>query len=168
MLKNRAVIRSSRPHDAQAIAELGLVAFGRPKEAEMALKLIAGEPRTISLVAECNRRVVGHVLLSEVGAPVPSMALAPLSVHPDFREMQIGTSLVREAIARARKAGFKAVFVLGDNGYYERFGFSSPKADAFDVPWQGNHYMALELAEDALAGLGGPIVYPPQFMGSDY
>lgn len=167
MLCNRLTIRRSTDADAAAIAIAVTNAFGRPQEAELALSLIDAPDRTISLVADCNGRIVGHVLLTEIGAPARAVALAPLAVEPEFREMQIGVALVREALAQASGAGYEAAFVLGRNAYYERFGFDSRLADRFDVAWQGAHFMALELAPGALAGKSGTLVYPQAFFDGD-
>lgn len=163
MLCNRLTIRHATEADAAAIAVVVASAFGRPQEADLALKLIAAPQHTISLVADCNGRIVGHVLLTQIEAPARAVALAPLAVEPEFREMQIGVALVREGLAQAASAGYEAAFVLGRNAYYERFGFKSPLADSFDVPWQGAHFMALELTPGALAGKSGALIYPDAF-----
>jgi putative acetyltransferase len=159
-------IRPSGPADETAIAVVQTEAFGRPYEARLALSLIHAPETTISLVAQCEGRIVGHILLSAIAAPVEAMALAPLAVLPEFREMQVGTALVRAAIERAREIGTQAIFVLGDNLYYERFGFSSTLADPFEVGWQGRNFMALELAEGCLAGKHGKLAYPEAFFNN--
>ncbi|MFZ1815015.1 MAG: N-acetyltransferase [Rhizobiaceae bacterium] len=163
MLCSRLIIRESHAGDSDAIALIERDAFGRDAEAEMALALIASPPHTISLVAECNGRIIGHVLTTEIRAPVRAAAIAPLAVLPEFREMQVGSQLIREAIHRSRSEGFEALFVLGDNAYYERFGFNSHMADPFDIDWQGPNFMALELRDGALSGNGGRLEYPQQF-----
>ncbi|MCG6859495.1 MAG: N-acetyltransferase [Salaquimonas sp.] len=163
MFCNSLALRPSAPSDATALDELVREAFGRPEEARLTLDLIAAPDWTLSLVAERKGRLIGQVLLSEIGAPVKAAALAPLSVQAGYRELQIGTRLVREAIEAARKAGFDAIFVLGDNLYYERFGFSSAKADPFRIEWQGSHFMVLELKPGALKGKRGKLVYPSAF-----
>ena len=163
MFCNSIVLRPSTPSDDTALAELVSGAFGRPDEADLALSLIASPDWTLSLVAECKGRLVGQVLLSEIGAPVKAVALAPLSVLADYRELQVGSRLVRSAIEQARNAGYEAMFVLGDTLYYERFGFSSPLADPFRIGWQGPHFMALELKPGALKGKRGKLAYPAAF-----
>jgi putative acetyltransferase len=159
-------IRPSGPADETAIAVVQTEAFGRPYEARLALSLIHAPETTISIVAQCEGKIVGHILLSPVAAPVPSMALAPLAVLPEYREMQVGTALVRAALERAREMGTQAVFVLGDNLYYGRFGFSSELADPFEVGWQGRNFMALELEEGCLAGKHGRLEYPEAFFNT--
>ncbi|MCB1451198.1 MAG: N-acetyltransferase [Nitratireductor sp.] len=163
MLCKKLTIRESADDDASAIVTVQSEAFGRKDEADLSLQLISAPPHTISLVAECNGDIAGHVLLTEIGAPVRAMALAPLAVLPKFREMQVGSILVKAAIEKAKAAGYEAIFVLGDNAYYERFGFVSNKADPFDIKWQGPHFMALELHEGALGGKSGKLHYPEAF-----
>jgi putative acetyltransferase len=168
VLCRRITIRPGSPQDAEAIAILHETAFGRDDEARLAIALIEDSAPTISLVAECEGQIAGHVLFSALDAPVPCIALAPLAVAPQYREMQVGSTLVREGLRMAAEQGYRAAFVLGDNAYYERFGFRSHLADPFDAPWQGRHFMAMELQDGALAGQGGELRYPPQFYGSDY
>lgn len=166
MLCRDVVIRPSTKKDQSAIGKLLEIAFGRYSEARLALNLLDSPEQTISLVAQSDRLVVGHVLLTAIDGPCRAMALAPLAVLPDFREMQVGSTLVREAIARARKADFQAIFVLGDNFYYERFGFLSELADPFEVGWQGQNFMALELDEGCLKGKSGKLAYPQAFFNA--
>jgi putative acetyltransferase len=163
MLCDRLTIRPSTESDEPAIFAVESEAFGRDSEARMALALIASPQQTLSLVARCDDSVIGHVLLTEIGAPVRALALAPLAVTDKYREMQVGSRLVADALELARKAGYEAVFVLGDNLYYERFGFCSARADPFDVEWQGPHFMALELVPGALKGKKGKLTYPAAF-----
>ena len=164
MLCDRLTIRPSRPEDQSAILSVERKAFGRGQEARLVDQLIPAPPETISLVAECDGRIIGHILLTEIGAPVKAMALAPLAVLTEYREMLVGSALVREAIETARARRYDAIFVLGDVLYYERFGFSGKLADPFSVRWQGRHFMALELKEGVLKGRRGKLDYPEAFL----
>lgn len=164
MFCDRLKIEPSSEADLAAIFDVEREAFDREAEARLALALIAAPVPTISLVARGGRGVIGHVLMTEITAPVRAMALAPLAVARKYREMQVGSRLVAEAIRCAGSSGYEAVFVLGDNLYYERFGFRSGLADSFDVEWQGPHFMALELAPGALRGRRGKLTYPPEFL----
>lgn len=167
MYCDNLVIRETAGNDEAAIRAVHASAFGREAEAKLAVQLIAGPVPTLSLIAERENVPVGHVLLSEIGAPVRAAALAPLAVMPRYRELQIGTRLVRGAMDRARRKGYQALFVLGHPGYYERFGFSSQLALPFETPWNGPHFMALELQSGALAGRKGQLEYPDVFMAAD-
>lgn len=163
MLCQQVAIRTARKSDSEAISHIHRTSFEQDGEADLVAALVACPARTVSLVADCSGRLVGHLLLSELRAPLKAVALAPMAVLPDYREMQIGTALVNEAIRRAQKQRYEAMFVLGYNGYYERFGFTPEAADHFQVEWQGPHFMALELAEGALRGKKGPLIYPDPF-----
>jgi len=150
--------------DGPAIRKVETEAFGRKAEANLVDQLIPAPQHTISLVAECDGRIIGHLLLTEITAAVRAMALAPLAVVPEFREMQVGSELVRTGITLCRASGYDVIFVLGDVLYYERFGFSSRLADPFDVKWQGRTFMALELRDNVLKGKKGPLNYPEPFL----
>ncbi|MGB7287932.1 MAG: N-acetyltransferase [Salaquimonas sp.] len=163
MLCNKITIRSSVEADAKMIRKVERKAFGRKSEANLVDMLIPAPEFTISLVAECDGEIIGHVLMTEIRAPAKSLALAPLAVVSKYREMQVGSELVRSALKIAKEVGFEAVFVLGDLGYYERFGFSSQLADPFEVEWQGKQFMALELKDGALRNKKGPLNYPEPF-----
>ncbi|WP_158285651.1 GNAT family N-acetyltransferase [Pseudohoeflea suaedae] len=160
---SQITFRDSAPEEDAAIRELEARAFGREEEADLALDLMAGPVETLSLVAVREGRLVGHLLFSRIEGPERCLALAPLAVDPDFREMYVGTELVRHGLKRAREAGWKSVFVLGEPNYYGRFGFRSELADPAVVEWQGPFLLAMELEPDALAGWSGPLVYPEPF-----
>jgi len=163
MLCQRLVLRASKPADQQAINDVETSAYGRKNEANLVDRLLPAPAQTISIVADCDDQVIGHILLTEIEAPVKSLALAPLAVVPQFREMQVGTQLVRAGLKAAEQAGFQVVFALGDVAYYERFGFSAGLADPFKVNWQGKRFMALELVAGALKGKSGKLLYPEAF-----
>lgn len=163
MISTRAVIRESLPGDRLAIRRVEELAFGRPGEANLSEQLIGAAVDTLSLVAEVDAGIVGHVLLSRIEGPDRALALAPLAIEPDFQEMQIGTQLVRQALDLARARGWRSVFVLGHPDYYCRFGFKSKLADGAQTEWQGSRFLALELVDGALAGWTGPLHYPEPF-----
>lgn len=95
--------------------------------AKLALDLLGaqGEPRAISLVAEGDGRVVGHIAHSPVTADdAPEWLgciLAPLAVLPGWRKAGIGSALVEHGIGRLPEGAVDRVFVYGDPAYYGRF-----------------------------------------------
>ena len=105
--------------------------------------------------------IIGHVLLSPMRAAFRALGLAPLSVAPDRQAGGVGSALARAAIERARQEGWAAVFVLGENAYYERFGFHADLAARFSSPYAGPHFMALALRPDLPAS--GEVNYAPTF-----
>lgn len=158
MLCNKLTIRKSKVSELTEIK-----AFDRVNEAKLVEALTNSNEKCYSYVAICDGNIVGHVFLTEIKASVKAVALAPLAVLPKYRELQIGTQLVRHAINAAKKNKYEAMFVLGDVAYYERFGFSGILADPFKIKWQSKNFMALELKENALKKKAGELVYPPAF-----
>jgi len=164
MIITRTVFRPAEDADLPKIRAVEERAFGRAAEANLSAALIAAPVETISIVADKDGAILGHVLLSRLEGVERALALAPLSVDPDWQEMQLGTQLVRTALSLARAAGWKSVFVLGAPDYYRRFGFRAELAAPADVPWRGPHFLALELEKGALSGWSGPLVYAPPFL----
>ncbi|MBS7541954.1 GNAT family N-acetyltransferase [Ancylobacter oerskovii] len=156
------IVRDERPDEAAAIHALLRDAFDGPDEADLVNRLRDAGDATFSLVAEEDGEIVGHVLLSPIAAAFPALALAPLAVGPDYRAHGIGGALVRAAIGRAEAMGWRAVFVLGDPGYYGRFGFSVATAAGFASPYAGPHFMALALG-GALPATAGTLRHAPAF-----
>ncbi len=144
-------IRAECAGDQQAVHKLTEDAFGQPDEARLIGMLRADGDVALSLVAEADGVLLGHVLFSPMAAPVPVLALAPLSVVSHHQKQGIGALLVRKGLEMARHAGWQAVFVLGEPGYYTRFGFTTQAAEGFENPFAGPHFMALELHQSALS-----------------
>jgi putative acetyltransferase len=133
--------------DRAAIRDVICAAFGRSAEAELVDRLRADGDGVISLVAVDHDRTVGHLMLSKMKAAIKALALAPVSVRSDRQRSGIGSSLVREALRRARIGGWDAVFVLGDPRFYRRFGFDPDLATGFTSPYAGPHFMVLPVQD---------------------
>lgn len=156
------IVRAERPSDVESIRAVVAAAFGQPDEARLVDRLRADGDAVMSLVAEEDGRLVGHVLLSRLEAPFPALALAPVAVVPDRQRGSVGTALVRAAIERATSDGWKAIFVLGDAAYYGRFGFDAAKAAGVTSPYAGAHFMALPLG-GPLPVASGDVRHAPAF-----
>ena len=115
----------------------------------------------ISLVAQHETNIVGHVLFSRLGAPMRALALSPLGVHPEFQRAGIGSTLIRKGLERARHDGWQAVFVLGPPAYYGRFGFNAAAAQGYTSPYYGWPFMALLF--DEKVSRAGEITFPDAF-----
>jgi putative acetyltransferase len=155
-------IRAERAGDQQAVHRLTEDAFGQPDEARLIGMLRADGDVALSLVAEEGGVLLGHVLFSPMTALVPVLGLAPLSVAPHCRKQGIAEALVRKGLEMAQQSGWQAVFVLGDPGYYTRFGFTTEAAEGFANPYAGPHFMALELNPGALS-TSFAVGYAPAF-----
>lgn len=148
------IIRDENLQDWKAVYQVVSAAFGQLAEAELVEELRRAGDSVVSLVAEEGGQIVGHVLLSKMSAPFPSLALAPVSVVPARQRRGIGSALIRKAIDRARGEGWAAIFVLGDPKYYERFDFDREAAADFTSPYAGPHFMVLKLARSLSATTG--------------
>ncbi len=160
-------IRDETPDDAGAVRKVIVTAFGQTAEADLVEALRESGDAVISLVAEEDGEMVGHILFSKLQAPDRCLALAPLSVTPSRQKQGIGTQLIQEGLARAARDGWRAVFVLGEPAYYTRFGFSTAAADKFETVYPKSYFMALELKRHALTERGGAVFYPPAFAAFD-
>lgn len=159
----RLTYRQSAPADLSAIGSVEAASYGGAHGHGLSEALVTSPVDTLSFVAAHENDIIGHVLLTRIDGPARAMALAPLAVLPSWRDMQIGTGLVRHALARARDAGWQVVFVYGQPDFYGRFGFKSHLADGAEVDWQGPRFLALELKKGALAGWNGPLDYPQAY-----
>ncbi|WP_152048020.1 GNAT family N-acetyltransferase [Aureimonas psammosilenae] len=109
-----------------------------------------------------NGTLVGTVRLWSVAAgddDRPALLLGPLAVAKGSEGLGLGTRLMRRAIAEAAWRGHRAVLLVGDPDYYERFGFSAAKASglAMPGPFERHRMLGLELADNTLKGASGMI-----------
>lgn len=106
----------------------------------------------LALVAEEDGKIVGHIMFTKAHVgQTEVLALAPLSVLPEYQQKGIGSALIREGHNKARTLGYGYSVVLGSADYYPRFGYL-PAADfgilsPFDVPKE--NFMACKLKETA-------------------
>ncbi len=156
-------IREERAIDAAAREALLDLAFGAGRFAKTSERLRENRRPAdgLALVAVERGRLVGTVRLWHVtaGPGRPVLLLGPLAVHPDYRCRGIGTALMRRAVARARMLGHRVILLVGDAGYYGRFGFSAAQTGALWMPgrYEPERLLALELRPDALSGARGMI-----------
>lgn len=86
----------------------------------------------VELAARQDGKVVGHVALGKMSAPLRALGLAPVAVAESHRRRGIAATLIRAAAG-----GWQAVFVLGDPAHYGRFGFAAASAEPFESPTRG-------------------------------
>ena len=82
----------------------------------------------LSLVAEYKNKLVGHILLTKIiikntTETFESLALAPVSVTPEFQHRGIGKSLILESHTIAKKLGYNSIVLIGHENYYPKFGY---------------------------------------------
>ncbi|WP_288788800.1 N-acetyltransferase [uncultured Elizabethkingia sp.] len=125
----------------------------------------------LSIVAEINQKIAGHILLTKIkvvnkeNKEFDSLALAPVSVLPEYQGKGLGGKLIETAHKKAKELGFGSVILLGHENYYPRFGYEIAKKYGiklpFDVP--DENCMAIELIKGSLKGVEGTVVYPNAF-----
>ena len=164
------VIRKEDANDWQAVFDLNVHAFGQKNESKLieALRISDVFVPELSLVAEKDGKIVGHILFSKikiVGNNIhDSLALAPVAVNPDSQKQGIGSMLVEAGLKKAAELGFDSVVVLGHKQYYPRFGFRP--ASEWNIITEYNlpeSTFALELKAGALKGVSGKAEYPKEF-----
>ena len=127
----KIVIRSERDADASAIAEVTAAAFDTLEISNHTEQFIIEALRdsgalTVSLVAELDSRVVGHVAFSPVGISDGTQnwyGLGPVSVLPELQRQGVGKALIREGLSRLKEMGAGGCCLVGHPEYYVKFGF---------------------------------------------
>ena len=163
------IVRNEYYDDLEQIRFVNEQAFGQTAEADLVDRLRDSEQVVLSLVAEADRKVVGHILFSPVsikGADIRLAALGPMAVLPVHQRHGIGTLLVREGLEMVQSLGYQAVVVVGHPRFYHRFGFKPAGECGLtlsrrDVPPEA--FMALELQPGGLENAHGTICYADEF-----
>lgn len=157
------LLREEEERDRAAVHAVNTAAFGRPAEADLVDALRQQVRPIVSLVAEEDQAIVGHILFSPVVLPDHSdlkiMGLAPMAVMPGNQRGGIGSALVRAGLERCKELGFGAVVVLGHPEYYPRFGFSPASRFGigceYEVPDEA--FMLVELEPGYLRDVRGTV-----------
>lgn len=155
-------IRPEAPEDQDAIRTVHRRAFRGEGEARLVDDLRRDGDAAISLVAETEGEIVGHILFSRLQAPLRALALAPLAVLPEEQGHGIGSALIRAGFDQAAAENWEAVFVLGAPEFYGRFGFTADAAKGFISAYSGPHFMAISL-DSKSAATTGVLKYPAAF-----
>ncbi len=138
-------IRDAESTDRGSIRRLCRAAFPegeREVVAKLAVDLLADEstPCVISLVAEAEGTVVGHVAFSPVSdkndGSLLGYLLAPLAVSPQYQKQGVGSGLIERGMQQLSQMGVEMLLVYGDPAYYGRFGFSEEAAERYLPPYE--------------------------------
>lgn len=163
-------IRDEAAEDVEAVRRVNDAAFGREGEGRLVDELRRQGAAVVSLVAEVDGQVVGHILFSPVTIEGASRAegclgLAPMAVLPEHQRHGIGGRLIRAGLDRCREAGAALVVVLGHPEYYPRFGFvpAPPLGVTCEYPVPDEVFMLQEMEPGALEGRRGLARYHPAF-----
>lgn len=164
------LIRHEIPEDIPLIYAVIEQTFKRDAEARLADKLRQACVDHLSLVADDNGTIVGHIMFTPVliknDKEVRGMGLAPMSVLPSRQRRGIGTQLVKSGLQILREKGCPFVIVLGHPDYYPRFGFQPASSFNIKSQWEGvpdEAFMILVLEEEAMQNVSGIAMFRDEF-----
>lgn len=164
--------RTEQPSDFDSVYQVVKSAFktaehsdGNEQDLVNALRKSSAFVPELSLVSEINGKIVGHIMFTklQIGEHT-ALALAPLSVLPQYQRQGIGTSLIMEGHKIAQALGYSYSVVLGSEKYYPRVGYLPAETfgiqPCFEVP--GENFMAYKLCEKAPI-ISGIVKYAEEF-----
>lgn len=166
------LIRQERTEDYKTVYALILQAFetaehrdGNEQDLVAALRGSDAFIPSLSLVAEVDGEIVGHILFTKAWVGTKEvLALAPLSVRPGFQKQGIGTALIHEGHRIAKQLGYPYSLVVGSESYYPRMGYMPAETLGIKTP-EGIppvNFMANKLQRDA-EPLYGTVIYAKEF-----
>jgi putative acetyltransferase len=190
-------LRVEQPSDIIRIRHINELAFEGRVEADLIDALRATGGATLSVVAVLGGRglggesaapadrsqmcsgevvggeVIGHALFTPVtvmmeNREISLLGLGPVAVLPLRQHQGVGTLMIAGCLEHLRTSGHKGVVVVGEPGYYRRFGFIP--AARWGLRWETDvpeeNSMAMELTPGVLAGVSGVVRYRPEFTQS--
>jgi putative acetyltransferase len=161
------LMRRERRGERYGVHGVHRAAFGRVVEADLVDALRRGKSwvQELSFVAFVGGDLAGHVVASRAWVDgVPVLGLGPLGVLPRFQGGGVGTALMHTVLGAADALGEPLVGLLGDPGFYGRFGFRSAVDYAVlpaEAAW-GRHFQVRELAGYD-PGIRGGFEYAQEF-----
>jgi putative acetyltransferase len=153
------IIRNEMESDAEAICEVTRLAFENHPYSHQTEQFIvdalrAAHALTVSLVAEINGKVVGHIAFSPVTVSDGSRdwyGVGPVSVLPEIQRRGIGKSLILNGLALLKALGAQGCVLVGDPNYYAKFDFSNiPDLTLKEVPPE--NFLALPFHQNVPKG----------------
>jgi putative acetyltransferase len=153
-------IRPETPQDISAIEQITIAAFDGKWYSDQTEHLIIDRLRAVgamslSLVADMDGKVVGHVAFSIVtinGTDQGWYGLGPVSVLPELQKHGIGSKLIRKGLFLIQEKGAKGCVLEGDPAYYQRFGFKAYPGLFYEGTPSPEYFMALPFYDDVPEG----------------
>ena len=153
-------IRLESPEDINAIEQVTIAAFDGKPYSDRTEHLIIHRLReagalSLSLVAEMDGKIVGHIAFSIAtinGEDKGWYGLGPISVSPELQKQGIGSKLIREGVSLIRKIGAKGCVLEGSPVYYQRFGFKAYPGLIYEGAPAPEYFMALPFYDEVPEG----------------
>ena len=170
-------IRQEKKEDHQEVLKIIKTAFANVEISDHSEHLLVEKLRgsnafipELSIVAEYQNELIGHVLLTKIKIKndlntFDSLALAPISVLPKFQSKGVGTLLMSEAHKIAKNLGHQSVVLLGHQDYYPRFGYEPTSKYGITLPFEApeENCMVIALTKEGLQGVTGMVEYAKAF-----
>jgi len=164
-------IRPENKEDLSTIKNVNDEAFGQPEEGNVINEIRKSDSQILSLVAEIEGSIVGHIFYSEAkidcnNVSIKGMGLAPMAVLPEYQKQGIGKKLIIDSLEMLNTKDIPFIIVLGHEEYYPKFGFE--KASKYDIKcqWKGvpdEAFMIMILDKEIMAGVSGVATYRKEF-----
>ena len=154
------IIRKETEKDHGAIESITIKAFTDHPFSKQTEHLIIRELRkhnvlTLSLVAELDSDIIGHLAFSPVtisDGTTNWIGLGPISVHPNMQKQGIGSKLMVAGLEIIKEMGYEGCALVGDPRYYKRFGFdNNPQLEHVGIPPE--NFLVLPFSDDIAQGI---------------
>jgi putative acetyltransferase len=160
-----------KPEDIAFIHSVNEQAFGRVSEAKLVDTLRLACTDHLSLVADDNGSIIGHLMFTPVvitdgKQKTEGMGLAPMAVLPSKQHQGIGTQLVDTGLQILKEKGCPFIIVLGHPEYYPRFGFQATSGRNIRTQWDGvpdEAFMILVMDHEAMQNVSGVATFRDEF-----
>ncbi len=161
------IIKESK-NDYNEVYNLVKSAFETAEHSDKTEHILVGNLRNsnefiedLSLVAKDGKKIAGHIMFTKIKInDREEIALAPLSVLPEYQNRGIGSLLIKKGHEIAKSLGYEFCVVLGDDKYYTKFGYKPASefniSAPFDVP--SENFMAINLFNRDTK-LNGEVIY---------
>lgn len=167
------LIRAEQPSDDRGISKTIVQAFSQDNEVRLVQEIRKSDRYipNLSLVAEIDSIIVGHILFSYIDlvnddVTYKVLGLAPLAVRSHFQNQGIGSALVREGLAKADAMGECMAIVLGHPHFYTRFGFKPSIQYGIESPFPvPEDFFTIKTLNTYQNTQKGKVVYPSAFLG---
>jgi len=157
-------IRAQHAADLEAIRRINVQAFEREESGVGVFdQLRATRTDLVSLVAEADARVIGHVLFAPASVmgssgEIAGMGLGQLAVVPGYQRQGVGSALTRRGLELLREVACPFSIVVGHASYYPRFGYVRGSTLGLRCQWPGvpdESFMVLVLDAPRMVGANG-------------
>lgn len=164
-------IRFEKPEDIAFIHSVNEQAFGRVSEAKLVDTLRLACTDHLSLVADDNGSIIGHLIFTPVVVTdgkqkTEGMGLAPMAVLPSRQRQGIGTQLVDTGLLILKEKDCPFDILLGHPEYYPRFGFQAASGCNIRTQWDGvpdETFMILVMDHEAMQNVSGVATFRDEF-----